>query len=106
MQFNDDKIWEPLKPQAFHLCNLNVNSLLTEIDEFRDITNPIKPAVLDSFVMNAKVNINGYSIIRNEETEMVEVLHVLLETICVLIPRIFSQILLNMFFFRNSHSKS
>ena len=34
------------------------------------------------------------------ETEMVEVLHVMLETICVLIPRIFFQILLNMFYFK------
>ena len=32
------------------------------------------------------------------ETEMVEVLHVILEMICVLISRTFSQILLNMFF--------
>ena len=31
-----------------------------------------------------------------KETEMVEVLHVILETICVLISRIFFQILLNM----------
>ena len=33
------------------------------------------------------------------ETEMMEVLHVILETICVLISRIFFQILLSMFFF-------
>ena len=34
------------------------------------------------------------------EIEMVEVWHVILETICVLILRIFFQILLNMFFFK------
>ena len=33
------------------------------------------------------------------ETEMVEVLHVILETICVLMSRTFFQILLNIFFF-------
>ena len=33
------------------------------------------------------------------ETEMVEVLHVILEMICGLISRTFFQILLNMFFF-------
>ena len=33
------------------------------------------------------------------ETEMVEVLHVILEMICVLISRTFFQILLNMLFF-------
>ena len=34
------------------------------------------------------------------ETEMVDVLRVILETICVLISRTFFQILLNMFFFK------
>ena len=34
-----------------------------------------------------------------KETVMLEVLHVILETICVLISRTFFQILLNMFFF-------
>ena len=40
------------------------------------------------------------------ETEMVEVLYIILETICDLTPRIFFQILLNMFFFRSSRPKS
>ena len=37
------------------------------------------------------------------ETEMVEVLHVILEMICVLISRTFSQILLNIFFSKFSY---
>ena len=37
------------------------------------------------------------------ETEMVDVLHVTLKTICVLIPRTFFQILLNMFFSKFSY---
>ena len=64
---------EPLKTQGLHFCHLNVNSLLSKIDELRDITNYIKPAILgiaesklDSSVTNAEVNINGYSIIRND----------------------------------------
>ena len=50
-----------------------MNSLLSKIDKFRDITNHIKPAILgitepklDSSVTNAEVNTNGYSIIRND----------------------------------------
>ena len=73
MQFIDDKTWEPLKTRGLHCCHLNVNSLLSKIDELRDITNYIKPAILgitesklDSSVTNAEVNINGYSIIRND----------------------------------------
>ena len=56
MQFIDDKTWEPLKTRGLHFCHLNVNSLLSKIDEPRDITNYIKP-----------VKINGYSIIRNDK---------------------------------------
>ena len=53
--------------------HLKVNSLLSKIDELRDITNYIRPVILgitesklDSSVTNAEVNINGYSIIRND----------------------------------------
>ena len=73
MQFIDGKTWEPLKTRGLHFCHLNVNSLLSKIDELKDITNYIKPAILgitesklDSSVTNAEVNINGYSIIRND----------------------------------------
>ena len=72
-QFIDDKTWEPLKTRGLHFCHLNVNSLLSKIDELKDITNYIKPGFLgitesklDSSVTNAEVNINGYSIIRND----------------------------------------
>ena len=66
MQFIDDKTWEPLKTRGLHCCHLNVNSLLSKIDELRDIINSIRPAILgitesklDSSVMNAEVNIKG-----------------------------------------------
>ena len=52
---------------------MNVNSLLSKIDEIRDIANRIKPAILgitesklDSSITHMEVNINGYSIIRND----------------------------------------
>ena len=56
-----------------HFCHLNVNSLLSKIDELRGITKYIKPAILgiiesklDSSVTNAEVSITGHSIIRND----------------------------------------
>ena len=73
MQVSDDKTWEHLKIRGLHFWDLNVNSLLSIIDELRDISNYIKPVILgitesklDSSVMNAEVNISGYSIIRND----------------------------------------
>ena len=66
MQVSDDKTWEHLKIRGLHFWDLNVNSLLSIIDELRDISNYIKPVILgitesklDSSVMNAEVNING-----------------------------------------------
>ena len=96
MHFDDGKIWEPLKIRDLHFCHLNVNSLLSKTDKLRDITNYIRPKILgitewklDSSVTNAGVNTNGYSIIRNVKSRNVEMLHVTLETMCVLISRIF-----------------
>ena len=73
MQFIDGKTWKPLKTWGLYFCHLNVNSSLSKIDELRDITNYIRPVILgiteselDSFVTDAEVNINGYSIIRND----------------------------------------
>ena len=73
MQVKNDKIWEPLKTRGLHFCHLIVNSLLSKIDELRDIINYVKPASLgiaesklDSSVTNTEVNINGYSLIRND----------------------------------------
>ena len=67
MQLNDDKIWKPLITRGLHFCHLNVNSLLSKIDEIRGISKHIKPVVLgitesklDSSVTNLEVNINGY----------------------------------------------
>ena len=72
MQLNNDKLWKPRTTRGLHFCHLNVNSLLSKIDEIRDVSNRIKLAVLgitesklDSSVTNSEVNINGYSIIRN-----------------------------------------
>ena len=43
---NVDKICQSLKTRGLHFGQLNVNSLLSKIDELRDIKNYIKPEVL------------------------------------------------------------
>ena len=55
------------------MISLNINGLLSKTDELRDLTNYIKPAILDITESklgcsntNAEVNINGCSIIRND----------------------------------------
>ena len=65
------QIWEPLKTR-----DVNVNGLLSKTDELWDITSHIKPAIsgitvskLDISVTNSEVNINGYSIIRNDKNK-------------------------------------
>ena len=110
-QLNDDKTWDPLKTKGLHLCHLNVNSLLSKTDKIRDIANRIKPAVLgiteskiDSSVTNMEVNINGYSIIRNDRNR-----HgggvVTLKMVCASILKKFSPIQLNMYFSKSSSQK-
>ena len=42
---NVDKICQSLKTRGLHFGQLNVNSLLSKIDELRDIKNYIKPEV-------------------------------------------------------------
>ena len=68
-----DKTWDSLKTKGLHFCHLNVNSLLSKIDEIRDIAYHVKPAVLgitesklDGSVSNMEINIDGYSIIRSD----------------------------------------
>ena len=56
-----------------HFLHINVNSLLSETDELRDVVGHTKPAILgitesklDSSVSDQKVNISGYSILRSD----------------------------------------
>ena len=65
--------FEPFRKRGLHFLHINVNSLLSKIDELRDIVGHIKPAILgitkltlDGSVTNQKVNISGYSILRND----------------------------------------
>ena len=56
-----------------HFLHINVNSLLSKIDELRDFVGHTKPAILgitesklDSSVSDQEVNISGYSILRSD----------------------------------------
>ena len=56
-----------------HFLHKNVNSLLSKVDELRDVIGQTKPAKLgiteskfDSSVSDQEVNISGYSILRSD----------------------------------------
>ena len=113
MQFIVDKTWEPLKTWGLNFSHLNVNSFLSKLDKLRDITNYIRPAILgitesklDSSVTNAEVNINGYSIIRNDRNRNGGgVACYIRNDLCFNIKNIFSNSIEHVVF-RNSHTKS
>ena len=69
---NDDK-FEPFRERGLHFLHINVNSLLSKIDELRNVAGHTKPAILgitesklDSSVSDQEVDIKGYSILRND----------------------------------------
>ena len=111
-QLNDNKTRDPLKTKGLHLCHLNVNSLLSKIDEIRDIANRIKPAVLgitesklDSSVTNMEVNINGYSIIRNDRNRHGGGVACYVKNDLCFNTKTFSPVQLNMYFSKFSSQK-
>ena len=69
---NDNK-FQPFRKRGLHFLHINVNSLLSKIDELRDVVGHTKPAILgitesklDSSVSDQEVNISGYSILRSD----------------------------------------
>ena len=69
---NDNK-FEPLLKRGLHFLPLNVNSLLSKIDEIRNVVCLTKPVILgitksklDSSVSDQEVNISVYSILRSD----------------------------------------
>ena len=64
---------EPLRKRGLHFLHINVNSLLSKIDELRDVVGHARPAILgiteskfDSSVSDHKVNISSYSILMSD----------------------------------------
>ena len=72
MSMEDDK-WLPFKKRGLHFIHLNINSLLSKIDELREIAKVSRAAVigiteskLDNSVLDGEINIEGYNIIRSD----------------------------------------
>ena len=70
---DNDYKFEPFCEGGLHFLHINVNSLLSKIDELRDVVGHTKPAILgitesklDSSVSDQEVDISGYSILRND----------------------------------------
>ena len=64
------KTWAPFKKSGLHFIHININSLLTKIDEIRSIALNTNAAVigiteskLDESVMNSEINIDNYILI-------------------------------------------
>ena len=72
-QFMDGDMGLPLKMRGLHFIHLNINSLLSKIDELRVIAKVQKAAIigiteskLDDSVLDGEVEIEGYKIIRSD----------------------------------------
>ena len=71
-QLKDPK-FEGFNNKGLHLIHLNINNLLTKIDELRNLAKCSNTAVigktetkLDNTVYNSEVAIDGYNIVRND----------------------------------------
>ena len=71
---NDNK-FEPFRKRGLDFLHINVNSLLSNIDELRDVVGHTKPEILeitksklDSSVSDHEVNISGYCILRSDRS--------------------------------------
>ena len=65
--------FEPFRKCGLHFLHINVNSLLSKIDELGDVAGHTKPAILgitesklDSSVSDQEVNVSGYRILRSD----------------------------------------
>ena len=66
-----DRMWEPFEKRGLHLLHININSLLSKIDELRSITLKTRPAILgvtetklDNSIQNSEIHIENYTLIR------------------------------------------
>ena len=69
----NDKKFEPFRNRGLHFLHVNVNSLLSKIDELRDIVGFTKPAILgitetklDNTVPDQEIKISGYNVLRSD----------------------------------------
>ena len=65
--------WKAFNKRGLHLIHLNINSLLSKIDELREIARKTRATVigiteskLDGSVLDGEINIDGYELIRSD----------------------------------------
>ena len=65
------KMWEPFEKRGLHLLHININSLLSKIDELRSIISKTNPAILgvtetklDNSIQDSEIHIENYVLIR------------------------------------------
>ena len=71
--------WKAFNKRGLHLIHLNINSLLSKIDELREIARKTRATVigiteskLDGSVLDGEINIDGYELVRSDRTDMEE----------------------------------
>ena len=64
--------WKVFNKRGLHFIHLNINSVLSKIDELRIIANKSKASVigiteskLDKTVLDGEINIDGYELVRS-----------------------------------------
>ena len=65
--------WKAFNKRGLHLIHLNINSLLSKIDELREIARKTRATVigiteskLDRSVLDGEINIDGYELVRSD----------------------------------------
>ena len=88
-----------------HFLHINVNSLLSKIDELRDVVGHTKPTILgitesklDSSVSDQEVDISGYSILRSDRNRYGGSVACCIRADPCFIGEMFSKIQLKMYF--------
>ena len=105
IHFNDGRIWDLFKTCGLYFRHLNVNSLLPTVDELKEILNYTKPAILgipqsklNSYVTDTEINIDDYSIVRNDRNRNGEVAACYIRNnLCFNINNIFPNFIKNIF---------
>ena len=66
--------WKAFNKRGLHLIHLNINSLLSKIDELREIARKTRATVigiteskLDGSVLDGEINIDGYELVRSDQ---------------------------------------
>ena len=65
--------WKDFNKRGLHLVHLNINSLLSKIDQLREIARNTRATVIgitepkvDGSVLDGEINIDGYELVRSD----------------------------------------